>query len=45
VSEVGEGSGSVRRKKWLPMTVFTGVKMQDRSGLVKGVESGIDQAD
>jgi hypothetical protein len=34
-----------RRKKWLPATVFTGVKTQDRSGLVKGVESGIDQAD
>jgi hypothetical protein len=34
-----------RRKKWLPTTVLTGVNMQDCSGLVKGVASGIDQAD
>jgi hypothetical protein len=25
--------------------VFTGVKRHDRSGLVKGIESGIDQPD
>ena len=34
-----------RKKKRCSMMVVTGVNRQDRSGLVKGVESGIDQAD